>query len=303
MTMPTSTLTTSRKTAGVNVMRRTSAIRLLSTVPALLVITACGSGPNERVAVSAETDEAADAPETPGATVGYQGDPGDLFTLTASADSNVLMQYESYEQMRDYSDVVVVATLQDVVVTKPRANDGTLSGEVQADFLVLQQVGGREAAPKDGTLSVVLPLDAEQEVTERVLARMHSLFGTAEYLLFARKAVPRPGGVEDVYVVNRENGPGGVLAVWPGDGRLAVVQGRDDMASEALVRGEERTGTSTPTTAAFKPSFDGPAPIGLRVEELANNFAVPVGSTATEPPAGWEAYLRAVERASAAAND
>lgn len=146
-------------------------------------------------------------------------------------------------------------------------------------------------------MRVVFSLDGNDAVTRRVLDRLAPLYGQAEYLLFLNRGTPGSNSEEPRYVANIDAGPSGVLAAWPGDGRFATVRGRNDLAEEAIARGEARTGQKDPPIDLAGPDFSGPPPVGLRGNEITERFARPVGSTETAEPPGWDAYQRVLERA------
>ncbi len=161
-------------------------------------------------------------------------------------------------------------------------------------------MGGREQPrTSNGQVVVTLPLDGELSVRAPVLERLSQLEGEATYLMFLRRSTPRSGVDVPVYVPNLDNGPTGLLAVWPGDGRLSPIAPLNDLAAPAIERGEQLTGTSLVNEIDVGPKFDGEKPIGYTVDQLREQFAQPVGVVATDPPENWDDYLRVATAAGA----
>lgn len=264
-----------------------------------LTLAACGSqkgpsgaGADRVLTTSGVAPEVAQPPD-------YDGNPGDILTLTNHGVVDIPMHYESFEQARDWTDVAVLATLQRVSVAKPRPSDpleaAVYGGLLKVEFSVDLQVGGRETVrtAADGRVLVGLGLDADAELTDKVLARLEGLYGKAQYLLFLNRRVP-PNKSEVWYSIDLDTAPAGLLAVWPGDGRLSRVHGEGDLFGAADERGEELTGTSQPPEPPLTPDFTGAKPIGLQVADLETQFVAPIGQPRTPAPLGWDAYLRGV---------
>lgn len=256
-------------------------------------VAACGGGGGDAVVVDDRGDPRSEAATR--AVPEHDADPGEILTLTSAGTATHLVTYDSYPEKRDYSFAVILATLEEARVHEAPSDDGLLSRTIEYRFALQEQVGGVEAVrtDEDGTVSVVLPLDGDAETTERVLARMEPLMGNASYLLFLVPAAV--DGLPDAYAPSIQNGPPGILAVWPGDGRLSPIQGGNDLELPAIERGEDLTGTSSPPEPPIGPDFSGEAPIGWTVDEVLDSFAAEVGTSASPPPAGWDAYLQIVD--------
>lgn len=168
------------------------------------------------------------------------------------------------------------------------------SGLLRAEFSVDRQLGGQEEVRTngEGRLLVGLPLDADRELTAEVLARMEGLYGKAQYLLFVNRMIS-PNDREVWYSIDFPAAPEGMLAVWPGDGRLSPVRAPNDLFADGIERGEARTGVPDPEVPSTAPEFEGPKPIGLHVADLEREFAAPIGSPQTPAPLGWEWHQRA----------
>ncbi len=275
-------------------MTRISRQALIATSFVVVVGAACGgSTVSVRAEAGPDATTAADRSAPAGASAPmYEGNPGDLLSLSNLGTGNSLLHYDSYAQMRDYSDTVVVATLNEVEPIADPRPDGLLPGILHAKFTVDEIVGGREQPSlTDGLLTVTLPLHADKEIQATVLRRLEKLYGRAEYLLFLRRATPeKDAGV--TYVINFYNGPDGVLAAWPGDGRLSPIGPANDLFAAADARGEELTGTSTPVTEPPGPTYEGESPMGLTISEVLRSFAAEVGSASTSPPENWDQNLK-----------
>ncbi len=201
--------------------------------------------------------------------------------------------------MRDFSDVVAIATLESVRVAQRPSDDGFISGHLVVSFHVERQVGGRLVAPTK-SLQVVVPLDGGDDLTTEVIARQQSMFGKARYLLFLRNATPVFGpDYGPLYTTELQGGSPGVLAFWPGDGRLSPVTPGNDLAQDAIARGEDKTGVEDEPFQIPGPTFEGAQPIGLVESEVIARFAADVGSAQTDPPEGWDAYVRVATDAGA----
>ncbi len=281
-------------------MTRISRQTLLAASVVVAVGVACGgspvsvraeAGPDARAVADRSAPTGTSLPSYEGVPT-YEGNPGDLLSLSNLGVAEYIMYYDSYPQMRDYSDTVVVATLSKVEPISDPLPDGLLPGILHAKFAVDAIVGGREQPSlTDGLLTVTLPLSADKEIQATVLRRLEKMYGRAEYLLFLRRATPeKDAGV--TYVINLDNGPPGVLAAWPGDGRLSPIQPANDLFAAAEARGEELTGTSTPVTEPPGPTYQGRSPIGLTISEVLRSFAAEVGSASTSPPRNWDKYLK-----------
>lgn len=230
----------------------------------------------------------------------YEGNPGDILTLSNLGVSESILHYETYDQMRDYSDAVVLARFDRLEPTAEPSTDGSLSGFSLVYFDVVEVIGGREQPrTSEGQVVLTLPLDGEPKVRASVLQRLSKLEGEATYLLFLRRSTPHPGIDVFTYVPNLENGPSGLLAVWPGDGRLSPVAPLNDLAAPAIERGEELTGTSLVNEIDVGPKFIGEKPIGFTVGQLREEFARPVGTVSANPPDNWDEYLRVATAAGA----
>lgn len=271
---------------------------------AILTVTACASGdPSRSVSAKQEVETTSEVETSSGdpevdLVPQFEGNPGDILTLSHIGESSIILHYASYEQMRDYSDVVVVATLASAKVAQTPSTDGFRSGHLVVQFEVDHQVGGRLVA--GASLDVVLPLDADADLTAEVLDRQRSMYGKARYLLFLRRATPVLGSDNGpLYTTTIQYGAPGILAFWPGDGRLSPVSPGNDLARDAVRRGEERTGVDDDPFEIPGPNFEGAEPIGLTESEVVSRFATEVGTTQTEPPIGWDAYLRAATEAGA----
>ncbi len=58
----------------------------------------------------------------------YEGNPGDILTLSNLGISENILHYETYDQMRDFSDSVVLARFDRFEVAAEPSADATLSG-------------------------------------------------------------------------------------------------------------------------------------------------------------------------------
>lgn len=275
-------------------LRLAGAVAAVSLVLAgVAIATAVVRGPSDpepqaRV-VAAPSESSAARPDH--TVPDHGGDPNDILTLTNVGTTTYVMGFDSYRQKRDYSDTVVVATLDTFDVERPKP-DEMLSGRLVARMRVDHVVGGRhEPILVDGLVEVIFKLDGDEAVTERVLERIEPMLGEAQYLLFLGRALPGPDG-EARYVASIDDGPNGILAVWPGDGRLSPVMPRNDLALPAIERGEKLTGRPSEEVEPAEPVFEGVAPVGLTIAEVMEGFARPVGTVESEPPNGWAEYQK-----------
>lgn len=217
-------------------------------------------------------------------------DPRDLVSLTNYGASQTMVTFDDLSQMRDYSDTTVVATIEDIERTAPYEPPYVTDGLLRVNTRVEAVLGGRFTHVEAGQdLEISIPHAATAEVLDTLLPRLERLTTSGlRFVLFLR-AVPSSADPDSIDLVPMNiDGPRGVLAEWPGDGRVTNLAPHDDIYRPAMERGEELTGTSSPPEATWQPTFEGPSPIGLTVEELIDEFKGTPGEPRVEPPTGWE---------------
>ena len=214
------------------------------------------------------------------------GDPRDLVSFTNATDAVTLVNFDSYEQLRDYADLSVVATVQDVTIARAFEAGDLLPGELRVEVRVDAVLGGRMTDVHVGdAVTFLLPLDAPTELVETYRDRLSALHGL-RFALFLVQVVD--GDADRRFTPILDNAPPAILAEWPDDGRLAPVEPHDYLARGAIERGVERTGVPYDGEPDWAPRYDGDAPIGMTVAEAAEAFAGTPGRPATGPPAGWD---------------
>lgn len=258
-------------------------------VALLVLMSACGTSGGQQVGIKA------DAPTTPGAPASHStdGDPRDLISLTNVGVAQTFVVFETYEQLRDYSDVATIGTVERIEITKPYVEPWVVPGEMEVTVLVDAVLGGRFTDVSSGDRIVVrFPMHAPDDVLSEVVPRLAKLEGTARYAMFLQQVDDAPRRFEPIF----HGAPSPVLAEWPDDGRLTDMVPHDYLARDAIRRGEEKTGTSAPPPPEWQPAFETSStsdlrpPIGMTVAEAAERFAGRAGEPTVEPPAGWERY-------------
>ncbi|UDY36292.1 hypothetical protein [Dermatobacter hominis] len=253
----------------------------------IVTAVACSDDAQNILADSPEPTEVETTATTTTSIPDYPQNPGDILSLSNTGVVDYIYYYDDYTQLRDYSDTVVLATLAGHHRLAAPTPDGLLPGHLQLDFAVDEVIGGLSAPPSD-TVAVVVQLDGTPSTQDRVYERLTAMEGEAQYLLFLDRATPVDDNA-DLYVA-KFNGPEGILAIWPGDGRLSPINPSDDLFEAAKRRGEQLTGTTSPPFDPRVPRFIGEPPIGMTVDQLLTKFARPVGTTEKPPPLGWERY-------------
>jgi len=251
---------------------------------------ACGADGRDEVTARSVPAPPASA-DVAGSVAPVTGDPSDLLTVgwRSSATVDSLMQIETYEQARDYSVVTFVGELVDV---RPRSflSDEEPFPTSEVEVEVVEVLGGRiqpELSPS-GTVTLLYGMNFSEELWADFQPRIDEIVG-ARYVFFAfeagepdRLAAPLGLDVEPVLPIV---GDDQVVALgFPGDEHLA----------DAIARGEDVTGTTSPPFVRPAPVTDGPAPLGWTVPELLDQFSVEVGTVTTPEPVGWDAHLRIV---------
>lgn len=231
----------------------------------------------------------------------YSGDPNELVSYAPQGTADYLYTFESYEQLRDYSDSAVLGRLRDVRVVREPSTDGLGAGQLEFDFDLIAVVGGksRVVGPTAAAdyFSVRVRLLALPEVIEQIPQRFAPLLGRARYLMFLSRGVEQGTDGEAYWTpfyvpMYVDDALSWVLAERPAGGTFGVPLPKPYVVEAALDRGEEVTGTSQPEGARDYPDFadDEGDPSGLSAQEIVDAFAAEQGTTSTPPPPGWDRF-------------
>lgn len=225
----------------------------------------------------------------PESAVADRADPRDLVSLTNYGSSQTMVTFDSYDQMRDYSDVTALVTVDSYRITREYTEPFLVNGEIQFSLRVDAVLGGRFTNVKSGqVLQVMMPQAATSEVLQDLTPRLDRIISDGTQYVFFLRAEKTADGMASYHLKPMNiDGPTGILAVWPGDGRLTTLVPHRYIYAPAERRGEELTGTSSPGEPEWQPSFEGPPPVGLTVERVLDDFAGVAGQPKVAPPAGW----------------
>ena len=278
----------------------TTTDRLLCAVLALgLLAAGCGDpdstantgtgGAGEPAAAAQEDDRLA--------PVDTKGDPRDMVSFSVLGTAQTFVRYDTYEQLRDYTDLSMIGTVEKITVAEPYEEPYLSPGQLQVDMTVDAVLGGQVTDVSVGdSISVVLPFNATEKQWATYGGRLDALRGARFAMFLVVK--PAPEGSSRRFSPKLYNAPPAILAEWPGDGRLTDLKPHDFLALEAVERGVEKTGVPYEGEAEWAPTFEGGGPIGMTVAEAARDFAGTSGRQAVDPPEGWDAR----QEAKAAAN-
>jgi len=223
----------------------------------------------------------------PLAPINTKGDPRDLVSFMNLGDAVTFTTYDTYEQLRDYTDLAMIGTIHEFTVANPFADPYLLPGELHIDMTIDAVLGGRMTDLASGDpITVVLPFSATAEQYATYRDCLEALRG-ARFAMFLLQQ-PDSAGSPRVFTPRLYNAPPAILAEWPGDGRLTDLIAHDYLALDAIQRGVERTGVPYEGEPEWAPTFQGGPPIGMTVAEAAEDFAGTPGEPAVDPPEGWE---------------
>jgi hypothetical protein len=289
-------------------------LRCIGVGLTIAALAGCGADSGEVRAESATTrnTELTGSPDALPSYRATEGDPNELVSYSQFGAVDHAYEFTSYEQLRDYSDAAVIGTLQDVRVVSRRPDDGVGSGRIEFDFELLMTLGGQTRVTRNPEVggdrfTVVLPLAASDAVVAQLGERLDPLLGSARYLMFLNHEVVSgaDGGLaKQVTYVPAYLGEqlSWIFAESPADaGDLAIPNPKQYLAAEAVARGEEVTGTSSPPLVVDEYTTDRGEPAGVSLNEAARSLAGEVGHPSTEEPprrADFLARLKIVEPSS-----
>ncbi len=218
------------------------------------------------------------------------GDPRELVSLMNPGSAQTVVTFESYEQLRDYSDLAAIGTISNVRIERTYGAPFVEPGVMAFDFRAQRLLGGRFANLDPGdTVTVILPMSATDEMVSEVLPRIRRLENRNRFAFFLFHIVePHWSGMEGtVFEPILYGGPPAILAEWPGDGRLTDLQPYDYLLGSSEARGERATGTSLPDKLDWHPRFERRGLIGLTPDEAHERYAKPAGKPPVAAPTGW----------------
>ncbi len=130
-----------------------------------------------------------------------------LATLT-HFDADMMYQFDSYPQLRDYSDIAIEAILVNVRrISDARTELGVhLDGSIEVDFEVIDVLGGRErpVSNPDATevqnITVVLPVTLEEPFASQQFEGLDEVIGKGRFVIFLDRQIT--GGIGEERFTN-----------------------------------------------------------------------------------------------------